>query len=146
MSDDEVRVRIVVVDPPKGVAFAVQRGRVEIVPPAHRTADALTFDFTVRATLTAGRQPPRLLGPFVQGPPAGRFVYITSGVRAGQTDSCWDRRAKVPLGGITSALIEAARAKPGATIEGRIAGRGRDGSPACASVPLLDPGRRIVSP
>jgi len=70
-------------------------------------------------------------------------VYINTGVRAGQPDSCWDRRAKVPLGGITSDLIAAALAGDVA-LEARIEGTARDGGPACATVPLLGDGWRLV--
>jgi len=47
----------------------------------------------------------------------------------------------VPLGGISQELVEALRG--GGRLEARIAGRGRDGSPACASVPLLVPGWHV---
>ncbi len=36
---------------------------------------------------------PNFLGPFVQGPPVGLFVYVNSGTLAGQSDSCWTRRS-----------------------------------------------------
>ena len=129
-----MKLRIVVVTPPLGVTFALQRGRFEFVPPASCTPDGLAFDFDVRV----GARPdgaPNFLGPFTQGPPTARFVYINSGTSAGQSDSLWTRRAKVPLAGISHALIE--KAGHDRILEARIAGTGRDGGPACASVPLL---------
>jgi hypothetical protein len=89
---------------------------------------------------------PTLLGPVTQGPPTGRFVYLNSGQRAGQADYCWDRRAKVPLAGITQQLIDRAREQPGARLEARVLGTGLDGGPACATVPLLEGGWRILPP
>jgi len=45
----------------------------------------------------------------------------------------------VPLYSLTPALVAAALAAPGAVLETRIRGTGRDGTPACATVPLLMP-------
>jgi hypothetical protein len=126
----------VVEAPPAGVTFAVQRGRTALLAPARATADALEFEFPVVLTDLASH-PPRLTGEFAQGPPASRFVYVNSGTLAGQVGSCWTRRAKVPLSGITAALLQAATAQKDGLLEARISGIARDGGPACASVPLL---------
>jgi hypothetical protein len=56
---------------------------------------------------------------------------------AGQADSCWTRRAKVPLTGIGTTLLQSALAGNGRMLETRISGKARDGGPACATVPLL---------
>ena len=101
----EVAFRIVVLDPPRGVVFRLQRGRSELMPPTKESANALTFDFTLRVEAGADGQL-RFLGPFTQGPPAKRFVYVNSGKQAGQAESCWDRRAKVSLGGVDASLIK----------------------------------------
>lgn len=135
----EVAFRITVLDPPQGVVFRLQRGRSELIPPSRESERSISFDFTLRV-----EDGPRLLGPFAQGPPAGRFVYVNSGKRAGQPDSCWDRRAKVPLTSVTASLIDQAAALPGAVIETQIAGTGRDGGPSCATVPLVG-GWRVVA-
>ena len=79
----------------------------------------------------------------MQGRPGERFVYVCIGVYAGDAASPWARRAKIPLTGLTWPLIETL--KPGGRLEARIAGRARDGSPTCASLPLLPPGWREVS-
>jgi hypothetical protein len=139
----EVPFRITVLNPPPGVTFRLQRGRSELVSPSYESATAISFDFALRAEPGAAGAPPRLLGPFAQGPPAKRFVYVNSGKHAGQPESCWDRRAKVPLDGVDASLIERATAA-NAVIETRIAGTGRDGGPACATVPLIG-GWRIAS-
>lgn len=137
-------LRITVVRPPPRVAFRLQRGRAELIPPTRETADEIVFDLDVRAggALPDGR--PNFLGPFTQGTPADRFVYVTSGASAGQPGSPWRRRAKVKLAGITREMVDAALAEPGAVLEARFAGTARDGSPACATVPLLDEGWRLV--
>jgi len=70
-------------------------------------------------------------------------INVTNGVvtLAGEVPSCWTRRAKVPLAGITDALIAT-----GEILEARFAGTARDGGPACATVPLLDGGWHAVRP
>lgn len=135
-------VRIIIDDPVPGVRIALQRGATataDRLPPSLTSPRAIAFDLDVRVegSLPDGR--PRLLGPFVHGPPAARFVYLCVGQAAGQAE--WNRRIKVPLGGISWNLVRAAA--PQGRLEARIAGRGRDGSPACASVPLLAPGWHV---
>ena len=131
-----LQLRLVVVAPPAGVAFAVQRGRTALLAPVRVAADALIFEFAVTVA-DASSEPVRLTGECAQGPAAARFVYVNSGTYAGDAGSCWSRRAKVPLAGIAPALVQSALARSDAILEARIAGTGRDGGPACASVPLL---------
>ena len=133
----EIPLRITVVGPPAGVEFRLQQGRSSLVAPARATNMEIQFDFALRlGPPRAGR--PNLLGEAAQGPPTGRFVYINSGRQAGQQGSLWDRRAKVPLQGITEKLVKAVVAAPGTVLEARISGTAKDGGPACATVPLLD--------
>ena len=137
-----VPARIVVVAPPAGVVFALQRGRQELGRVATSSSQDLWFDFT----LLADRAPdgsPRFSGEFVQGPAGGKFVYVNSGTLAGQADSCWTRRAKVGLQTLKWAMVDRAAAA-GNLLQARIAGVAGDGGPACASVPLLDQGWIIV--
>ena len=139
----DLRLRIVLVQPPAGVQFQLQRGARDLEPPARRSDTAMTFEFLVRV----GRRSdgaPNFLGPYAQGPPAARFVYVNSGTRAGQADSCWTRRAKIPLGGITWRMIQDASRTQGA-IEAEIDGTARDGGPACATVRLRTPWRVAAS-
>jgi hypothetical protein len=143
--DRELRFRITVVSPPPGVTFGLQRGKGALVPPAQATNEYLSFDFTLRVDIGKDGRP-NFLGPFAQGPPASRFVYVNSGTSAGQADSCWTRRAKVPLTGIGWRLIERALAGTDTLLEVQIGGKAKDGGPACATVPLLDDGWRISVP
>ena len=136
----EIPLRITVLQPPQGVTFRVQKGKAELVPPTLDLGDRLSFDLLFRVSDSRPDGQPNFLGPFAQGPPTGRFVYVNSGTAAGQFGSCWTRRAKVQLSGITWELIEQALANPESVLEARIAGTAKDGGPACASVPLLDGG------
>ena len=130
-ADDELTLRILVRHPPAGVRFQVQRGRSDLVPPLRASSDELCFECRVRVGERDGS--PNFLGPFAQGPPDARFVYVNSGTLAEQPESCWTRRAKVPLGGITWPMIQAAR-RQRACIETDMPGTGADGGPTCASV------------
>jgi hypothetical protein len=143
MSD--LRLRVTVEDPPPGVAIQVQRGRDGLLPPSRSSKTSISFDFTVR--LGAPRVPGalRFLGEYAQGPAGGKFVYVNSGARAGQTDTCWDRRAKVSLESIAPSLVRRVQAGDGLVLEGRIAGTAKDGGPMCASVPLLGSGWSAVA-
>ena len=140
----EILLRITLVHAPRDVVFCLQRGQGEIVSPVRATGGDLSFELSVRVRDGRADGLPNFLGPFTQGPPAGRFVYVNSGTSAGQAGSCWRRRAKVPLSGITWLLIEEALAAPDAVLEARIAGTSKDGGPACGTVPLLEGGWHIA--
>jgi hypothetical protein len=128
----EVRLRIVLVAPPAGVDFGVQEGKGSDYVTIHkqRSNDAdLTFEFTVTVKDNRDDGLPNFLGPLAQGPVTGRFIYIDIGKCAGQSDSRWERRIKVPLGGITWEMIETKL-----VLEARLPGTGKDGGPSCATV------------
>ena len=92
---DALRLRIVVVRPPPGVDYGLQRGRgsgYETVQTQRSRGADLTFELSIDV-----RPGPRFGGPFVQGKPAAPFVYLDIGTYAGQTGTPWSRRLKVPL-------------------------------------------------
>jgi hypothetical protein len=80
----------------------------------------------------------------VQGPPSDRFIYIDVGTYAGQRNTSWSRRMKVPLQGITWQHIHAAT-KPGHRLVARIPGTGKNGGPNCGTIELLADWRVIKS-
>lgn len=128
----EVRLRIVLVAPSAGVDFGVQQGKGSDYTTIHtqRSNDAdLAFEFNVTAKDNRDDGLPNFLGPLAQGPVTGRFIYIDIGKCAGQSDSRWERRIKVPLGGITWEMIETKL-----VLEARLPGTGKDGGPSCATV------------
>lgn len=133
--EHELTLRIILEAPPSGVDFGLQEGRANdyktVQTQRSKTSD-LTFTFTVRAKQNAGGEP-NLLGPFTQGPAHGRFVYIDIGTYAGQADSVWGRRLKVPLSGINWDMVEQASGSA-RLLETRVPGTGRDGGPNCATV------------
>ena len=135
-SQDVVPLRVVVRDPVPGVVLRLQSGRTDLVSPSSVSDATVIFDFAVRVTLPDAEGPVGFFGPFTQGPPKERFVYVNAGRHAGQAGSCWDRRAKIPLTGIRPALIRRVLTVPGSVLELGIEGRGRDGGPVCAMVKL----------
>ena len=138
-----VTLRLTLIDPPTGVPWAVQLGRMDLLPPTSVTRDQVTFEIPLDLVTSAAGEL-RLRGAAVQGPSGGRFLYVNSGTRAGARGSCWDRRAKVPLESISLKQLRATPAKDPLLLQAEIAGTAEDGGPACASVPLLRKGWTIV--
>lgn len=129
-------LRIIVEQPPSGVDFALQKGsgsNYEPVQTQRSTGDDLRFEFQPSIRDGVSDSMAAMGGPFVQGPPRQRFVYLDVGTYAGQADSCWSRRMKIPLEGIPSKLL-----RTGGVLEARVPGTGRDGGPACATAKDFD--------
>jgi Family of unknown function (DUF5990) len=128
----ELTLRIVVEQPPPGVDYALQKGSGSVYETVQRQSSEgndLTFEFQPSVTEGVSNGMAALRGPFIQGPPRQRFVYIDIGTYAGQADSSWSRKMKIPLDGITAKMVER-----GGVLEARVPGRGRDGGPNCATV------------
>lgn len=129
-----VRIRIVVVDPPPGVGFAVQRGRSALLEPLADQPEALQFELSLRLGSPLPDDTVNFVGEFAQGPPSDRFIYLNSGTLAGQADSCWTRRAKLKLASIPPHVVETALSTSMGLVEARVLGTMPDGGPICASV------------
>ena len=126
----EVTLRIVLKRPTPGVDFALQKGggsKYDTVQKQRSAANAdLKFDFPV--TVKSGKDgAPDFFGPFVHGVRGDRYVYIDIGTYAGQTNTNWSRRLKVPISRITWELINSQ-----SMLVGEIPGTGKDGGPNCA--------------
>jgi hypothetical protein len=93
-------------------------------------AGAADLSFDIPITLTPTPDGLRPGGGFVRSDGRGRFVYVASGAQAGDAASEWSRRIKVYLNDLPP--MEA-----GQVLTATIAGRDRNGAPACATVPLL---------
>jgi hypothetical protein len=131
-----ITLRLALLNPPAGVAWAVQLGRTELLPPVRVTPDQVSFEVPLELVSSASGEP-RLRGAAVQGPAGGRFIYVNSGSRAGVVGSGWDRRAKVHLSSVPLEMLQARPASEALLLHGEITGTAKDGGPACASVPLL---------
>jgi hypothetical protein len=98
----------------------------------------LHFEFSVAMRAPNKKAEPDFSGPVVQGPPGQRFVYIDIGTYAGQADTPWSRRLKIPLIGITWDMIDRASADARTVLETRVPGTGKDGGPSCATMKPFD--------
>jgi hypothetical protein len=125
-----MKIRIVIDRPLAGVTHSLQDKAGKPVDAKAATDAPLVFEATV------GFSPKgNLVGDHVRAEgPERRFIYIAIGKQAGDKASPWDRRMKVDIHTIPRALLD--RAAKGGVLEAVIAGRGKDGTPACATVPL----------
>jgi Family of unknown function (DUF5990) len=133
----ELPLRIVLDGPPSGVDFGLQNGKgknYQTIQKQRSKGNDLCFDCMVTVKDNRDEGLPTFLGPLTQGPATARFIYIDIGKLAGQPDSCWERRIKVPLTGITWAMIEKASADPKMVLEARLPGTAKDDGPSCGTV------------
>jgi len=143
----DIPVRITLRDPPPGVRVAMQRGKAAahtLVAPSSVTRDAIVFDLSIQLKEAKMATAPDFTGPFVQGKPGERFIYVNWGQSAGDATSQWTRRAKVWLRDITPANVDELRRKPGAILTAVVNGTGRDGTPVCASTNVVDRMWRVI--
>lgn len=116
------------------MAFAVQRGRHDLVKPFLATTDLVSFAITLELGPSHAEGLPDFRGAVAQGARTDRFVYVNSGFYAGQLGTPWERRAKIKLADIPIALVESAAGQPDAAIEALIHATMKDGGPVCATV------------
>lgn len=145
-SQSVVPLRIILVSPPPGVDFGIQEGKgndYTTISVQRSKVGNLALECTINRKGDRQDGPPNFAGAVAQGLPSGRFIYIDIGKSAGQFDSCWQRRIKIPLEGITWEMIDLVLEKPNRIIEATIPGTGKDGGPICATVRPID-GWKVV--
>ena len=140
-SEITVPLRIVLVAPPPGVDFDIPEGKGNdyktIAVQRSRLSDLQFESFiTVKGNRDDGT--PNFVGSIVQGPLMGRFIYIDIGKSAGQFNSEWQRRIKIPLAGITWEMLDKTVDGPKRFLQASIHGTGKDGGPSCATVKPMD--------
>ena len=138
MDRHRIPIRLTLVAPPPGVMFSLVDRRNHPADPKLAADGDLSFDLDIEAIGPVREG--RFVGEYVRNQGGRRFVYFGAGTWAGQADSCWSRRGKVWLDTLAA---EAASAPAGRRLEARVAGTGRDGGPACATVKLLAPWRPL---
>ena len=145
-SEIVVPLRIVLVDPTRGVDFGIQEGKgndYNTIQVQRTKAGNLQLECIITVKGDRVNGPPNFVGPIAQGPPTARFIYIDIGKSAGQIGSCWQRRIKIPLQGIAWEMIESVVESPKRLLQATIPGTGKDGGPSCATVKPID-GWKVV--
>lgn len=134
--EPEITFQIILIKPTPGVVFGLQKGagsNYETVQKQIPASNDLSFTFTVKLKADRSKdQLPKFSGSFVQGPADNKFVYIDIGTYAGQADTIWARRLKIPLTGITWKDIDSLSGN--SILQTTVPGTGKDGGPNCATV------------
>jgi hypothetical protein len=136
-----ITLRIIVHDPPdilddSNIVLTLEDARKNLHDGVPGEDGSLRFELSVTVRRQKGGTEPDFFGPYVSGPIGQRFIYMNWS-KAGPKHFGTVRRIKVPLKSITWELIEQAS---DSGLTARIDGVGKDGTPACATVPLLDGG------
>jgi len=136
-----IPIQIILIAPPPGVDFGVQEGKgndYKTIQVQRSKATDLQFACSIAIKGNRADGPPNFAGTIVQGPPTGRFIYIDIGKSAGQIDSCWQRRIKIPLQGITWEMISSVADAPKRILQATMPGTGKDGGPSSSTVKPID--------
>jgi hypothetical protein len=129
----QLRLIIQLQQPVRGVVYGLQKGKgIDYETIQKHLSDGSDISFEFQVQLKPGKdQMLSLYGPFVHGTSDGRFVYIDIGTAAGQRDSVWSRRLKIPLAGIVEQI---AASTDDCYFDTAIPGTGKDGTPCCGTV------------
>lgn len=134
--NQELSVRIILEDPLTGVDFGIQKGsgtKYETILRQRSSQNDLCFEFKI--LVKKGKTSlHNFTGPYVQGPSNERFIYVDIGTAAGQNNSVWTRRLKIPLKDISLETIKQVLADSSIVLETKVPGTGKDGGPNCATV------------
>jgi hypothetical protein len=107
----------------------------ELLGQVRADADSVTWEVDATPVTSAGAD---FRGPYISGPPGGRFIYLSWGVveRPGSFEMF--RRAKLMFDGIPADVMAAARAS--GVLIGRLGLTDPRGNPTCAAVrpPLIE--------
>lgn len=132
----DIRLRLMIENPVADVALSLQDKKRQVVDPQTPGNGAVVFEVPVRVRPKDTGW--RFYGEHVRSEgPERQFFYIAVGGHAGQRNFTFSRRMKINIHDIEPDLIQ--EAVNGATLEASVDGTAPDGTPVCASVPLLKP-------
>ncbi|AEE52797.1 DUF5990 family protein [Haliscomenobacter hydrossis] len=134
--NQELPIRIILESPPPGVDFGIQKGsgnNYETILKQRSGKEDLCFEFKISVKENQVSLPD-FKGPYVHGPSSERFIYVDIGTAAGQFDSVWTRRLKIPLRDISAETIQQLLTDASLVLETKVPGTGKDGGPNCATV------------
>ncbi|MFB9844401.1 DUF5990 family protein [Mucilaginibacter ginsenosidivorans] len=134
--NDDLHLRIILISPPADVDFGLQSGSGNKYKTVQKQVSGngdLLFVLSVKIKNDKDGNID-FAGPFVQGSKGERFIYIDIGTYAGNPESEWGRRLKIPLRDIPVSVIEKLQPDNKLILETRVPGMGKDGGPNCATV------------
>ena len=129
-------LNIILESPPPSVEFGLQKGAGTIYETVQKqkSSDGDLY-FECKVTVRPNKQGVfDFYGPFVQGPVSERFLYIDIGTYAGDKNSVWGRRLKIPLYTFPQDLLKKLSKLASPMMETKVPGTGKDGTPNCATV------------
>ena len=134
-----VPLRIHLRNPPKGIAFCLQKGKgANSTRPDYLESDGSTLTFELNVDARQGKVPgtTNFLGPFAQGTPTARFFYICVGRCNALVEPQWSGRVKIHLASIAWSTVVAVNDDPKAILTAGYDASTPNGQPALASVDL----------
>jgi hypothetical protein len=113
------------------VRLGIQKGN-DVIEDVSADVEKVTFNVSMRVEQQPSNGKPNFLGPFAQGTPQERFIYLCWGERVGNN---WHgfRRAKIHLKHLEWQAV-ASSLETGTPIEAFISMTDNKGEPLCASV------------
>jgi hypothetical protein len=142
--DGQLLFRMIMINPTAGVVYGIQKGKgsqFETIQKQLSEGNDLDFECSIPVKFDENNQPV-FSGPFAQGPAGGKFIYIDIGSCAGQANTPWSRRLKIPLKDITREMLQ----QPGTILETRVQGsNSKDGSPTCGTTKPFNGWKAVVS-
>jgi hypothetical protein len=139
-------LRVTCLNPPPGswggkeTEFGLQEAQGRVHPGVEQPSGAVRYEADVRVQEDPKSGGLRLLGPFVHGPSAQRFLYLSYRHR---DVAEWIGRIKVLLSAISKEQVEEAL-KEGRLLAAVVSGLKADGGRAWATVPLVGEGWTVI--
>jgi hypothetical protein len=140
MTNTRIKFRIILEKTPLNVCFGLQKGKgtpYETIQKQLGNEQNLSFEGEMQVKRTAAGSYD-FLGDCIQGKTTERFIYIGIGTAAGQLNSIWSRRLKVPLREITAEMMSKLNENDSFCLETKVPAIGKDGTPNCATVKPFD--------
>ena len=120
-----------------GIEVGVQRKNKPGELMGQVSADVESVTWELEATPVSS-DPADFRGPYISGPPGGRFIYLSWGVVEEPGSLEMFRRAKIMFDGVPAEVMKAAQIS--GTLIGRLGLTDPKGNPTCAAVrpPLIE--------
>ena len=116
-----------------GVLYGLQKGAgSDYITLQKQEGGSAVLEFTCEVTCKQAGASLNFLGPYCQGTPKERFVYLDIGTYSSLTDSISGGRLKIPLYGFNPEFIS--EIKQGSILQTSVSALGKSGRPAYGTV------------